>query len=259
MEKRSLSQIIIRFISVLFLGICFILVSCQEDDEELKLETDSEYSFLSVDLLKSFVNMSKEEISDLGKAYCRLDIIEKDDLFYIRQKSGVEINISEELFQYFKDLVKEMNDKFVNQKIELALPRTRTNDEGNDGGRNDCVAHTVVAVLSSFGKSTSVSDVSSWIENQYGDNGVPFNQMSTVLNHYFVASSVPIPVEYTHSFADSANQLIGVLEYENMAHAVTIIAINGSTVFYRDDQNQSSYKTCSVVYLRGTYRIESAR
>nr|WP_302828847.1 hypothetical protein [uncultured Bacteroides sp.] len=258
MNKKSLPQITIGLISMLLLEICFFVVSCQQD-EALNLEIKRDCSYLSVDLLKLPDNMSKEEMTNLGKAYYRLDIIEEEGLFYIKQKSGVEINISEELFQYFVTLIKEMNNRFVMEKIELMLPRTRTNDEGSNGGRNDCVAHTVTAVLSSFGRSTSVGDVSGWIEGQYGNDGVPFNEMSNVLNHYFRANSVPIPMGYTHDFANPVNQLIGVLENEGSAHAVTIIAVNGSTVFYRDDQNQGSYKTCSVVYLRGLYRIEGVR
>lgn len=242
---------------VITLGICSIIASCQQDEMGEEANT-KEWIYLSVDTSKNASEMSTDELKIVIEAFRRLNILEKDGLFHIMQ-SASELNISEDLFALLKTTVGEMNERIISSKIDISTPRTRTNEEGGNGGKNDCVAHTISAVSSSFGRYTSVNSISTWIENKYGNDGVPLNAMGNVLNHYFHSNLVPIPAGYSHDFRNPTNQVIAVIEQGWTAHAVTVLAIQTGTLLYRDDQNSSSWKTCSTVYIRATYRIEGVR
>lgn len=61
--------------------------------------TDSEYLALdSYEMSK----MSEDDFKTIGEAIQRLDISEKNYIYHIKQTSGAQVNISEELFKHIK-------------------------------------------------------------------------------------------------------------------------------------------------------------
>lgn len=152
-----------------------------------------------------------------------------------------------------------MNDRIISSNIDVLIPRTRSYEEKPEAGNdNNCVAHTIVAILSSYGVTENVSYVSLEISKQYGTDGVPLNQMEYVLDDYFYVTKVPIPPTYSYYYT---NQLVGAIQFggSTTGHCVTIVSINDFMVFYRDDQNGGRVSSCSVTDLRGAYRIDGVR
>lgn len=87
-------------IFVLFLLSSIIFVSCQQEEEFDKSHKNEIY--LTLPFNADFNKLTKEDREIIFQAFSRLDIKENEDgLFEILQNSGIDLNISEELFKYF--------------------------------------------------------------------------------------------------------------------------------------------------------------
>ena len=234
----------------------FLLISGRQNNEFIESDSVDDWSYLSIDETKDIIDLTSTELEILGAAYKRLDIIKKEGLFFIKQSSGNEINISEYMFKIFKENIQGMNDEFLSSDLNLSTPRTRSNEEGgNDGSNNDCVAYTICALMQSFGEPTPVSDISSNLSSVYGSGGVPASKLSEALNMYVYAEPIPIPPYYSWTVA---NQVVAAIDQGSFYHMVTILGTNGGTVFYRDDQN-GRYLTCPSHLIRSVFRVSGVR
>lgn len=247
MKNKKLNKINVVILLILFS--LFPFVGCQQ--EELN-ERNNDLSFLSLGENSDYSALSKTEIKILREAFQRLEIGIKDDYFYIEQTSGAEIHISEELFLYFKKSLEKSNEMIDSSEIDLSLPRTRYYEEGGgSNSRSDCVACAVVSMLYKYGRNVSLESVSTWIENQFGCDGVPDYAFESVLDHYFYGGKIMIPVN-TNMYYDN---IIAVMSTsDGGAHAFTLQAVNNGYYVGYDDQNGYSFVQ-PVTQLRFLYQV----
>jgi hypothetical protein len=126
--------------------------------------------------------MSKKDLKKLNKALERVDIYKKNGLYHIKQASGAQVNISEQLYKYLKAGVANTN-KYINPKaLNYSPPHLISMSEGSEGGeqyRTDCAA---VAVA--HAGNVSLRDAEKYESNHY-PKGVPSDSMSQFIHHFY--------------------------------------------------------------------------
>lgn len=247
MKNKRLNRRI-YIVTLLILFSLFPFIGCQQDE----LDRNDNSSFLSLGENPDYSALSKNEMKILRTAFQRLEIEIKNDCFYMRQISGAEVHISEDLFLYFKKALEKSNAMIENSEIVLSLPRTRSYEEGGSSNRrSDCVACAVVSMLNKRGRSVSLGDVSAWIESQYGYDGVPDYAFKTVLDHYFYGGEIMVPVN-TNLYYDDIIAVMGTSD--GGAHAFTLQGVNNGYFIGFDDQNGYSFVQ-PITQLRYLYQV----
>lgn len=245
----------ISFVTVIvtFFAICFFIGGCQQD------EIDNTYSdklpYLDISSNVDLRDLSQEDWNAIKEASKRININIKKGLFKIKQKSGESINMSETLFTLFQESVDRANINIKTGKIKLTKPRTRWDGEFEDEWREaDCVAQTINGVFMAMGVHCDESSIYGWIEETYGNNGVPFNYMTEVLNHFFTGHEVPIPADGFISGNSSAQSTIIVLRSGDYGHAANLISVENGIITYMDYQ-QGVINTGFVTDIMYVYNV----
>lgn len=228
---------------------CFSIVGCQQDETETSME---QLPYLSLNSKTDFSHLSMEEWKTVQNAARRIDVVVKDGLFSIKQTSGSQVNMSEDLFEYFQDGIKNTN-KEIRKQVKLSRKRSRYGGELEDEPKNyDCVAQSILAVYERMG--VAIGDKLDWIEEQYGTEGVPFGEISIVMEHYFEGKEVSISPSLVPD-----KPTIVIFNGVDYGHAANLYVIEGGVVYYTDPQlgNHLYYKNLSeVLYL---YEVESCK
>nr|WP_302829464.1 hypothetical protein [uncultured Bacteroides sp.] len=241
-------------IATLLCSICFWIVGCQQDEEVPNASVES-LSFLSITSNADLLNLSKIDWRAIKEAAKRINIEVRDGLFYIKQKSAEQINVSDELFSLFVDGVDKTNQDIKKSKIKLVKPQTRWDGEFTDEwSESDCVAQTITGTLMAMGAVIDGS-VSAWVESQYGNDGVPFNEVVSVFDHYFDGHEVPIPVDGTHIGNSGAESIIAILRSGDGGHAVNLLSIQDGIIVYMDYQQGGIVATGFVTDIMLVYNV----
>src|SRR5690554_1118825 len=97
--------------------------------------------------------MSKMSVKDMetyGQALQRLNIDKKNGLYRIKQTTGAQVNISEDLFKYITKGFKRTNEIFAPKTFNNLIPRLKSgNTEGDNSQPSDstyCVAHALAGM-----------------------------------------------------------------------------------------------------------------
>lgn len=244
---------IIGMIVTLFVT-CFSIVGCQQDETETSM---GELPYLSIDSNTGLSTISPTEWEIIRKAASRVNIGIKDGLFYMGQTSGSQVNISENLFAIFKSSIENANKKIKSKKIKLFRKRSRAEGEYEEELRgNDCVARTILWTCRVLDSPISEEDVTEWIDSQYGGDGVPFEDVGIVLDHYFIGEQVPTPVDGYTIGTGNQKMTIGVL---GIGHMVNILKLEDGFVTYYDaqiDAVNTTYVT-NMIYYYNVYEIRT--
>ena len=259
-----MKNIVMRFILlvVLILGGCHIFIGCQQQVDDFEVKSVLPYLSIEGDL--DNLNLSKGEMKILFEALGRINVEEKDGLYQLKEKSGAEINISEKLYKFFSAKIEYENQVLISTPLVYLRPRTRTIEEfGGDKEPTDCVAHTIADVLGHYGINDSFNDVSSWIEDGYGENGVPGGSYYEVMDYYFIGEPISIPNYHDdYSFIDDSSVVVvGVIGRPEggVAHSVEKLKIENNNVIYKDNQNDGQWRYCCITDIRYLYRIDGVR
>lgn len=247
---------------VLILGGCHIFIGCQQQVDDFGMK--SVLPYLSIEGDFDNLNLSENEIKILFEALGRMTVEEKDGLYQLKEKSGAEINISEELYKFFSEKIEYENQMLISAPLVYSRPRTRTIEEyGDDKEPTDCVAYTIADVLEHYGITDSFDGVSSWIDDKYGENGVPGGSYYEVMNHYFIGEPMYIPNYHdNYSFIDDSSVVVvGVIGRPEggVAHSVEILKIEDNNVIYKDNQNDGQWRFCFITDIRYLYKINGIR
>ncbi|MDR1112660.1 MAG: hypothetical protein LBL18_02715 [Bacteroidales bacterium] len=230
---------------VMALIIASFMFSCQKDELFGYVEEDLPYLSLSAD----FSGFDIEKTSDADwhvfhLAHQRMDIQEKNGVLYTKWKSGEQINVSEELFDFFVTMLNNTTREHEeNGKIASSFPRLKQGGETEEeetNSPNDCVARAIVDVMKSFGKTNvSVAEVNAWIRAHYGSNGVPSSKFAEVVSHFLEGGETSLPSNYEYS-ASSKKRYIVVERPNNTGdgHAGMLMSTTGTKSIYRDSQNK---------------------
>lgn len=198
MKQSTIFMTILRLTFSIFVVVC--MISCSndyffefDDDDsyynhllekeslvEIKPSTYDFSEYLDVEHL-SFAKMTDEELVILEKAEGRLTFSVVDGCCFIHEKKASDINISDKLFEYIK--------KCYDNNNELMWKINSKNIKRTKGGdpeiviTHDCLAHAI-----SYMCSISYSSVDSWLSSTFGsyysNNGVPYNVILPVIQHF---------------------------------------------------------------------------
>lgn len=226
--KFKFPTIIVVFIAILG----GFLYSCQEESSEDTASANLPYLSFNNYPGTAISDLSENDLNALISAFKRIDLKKENGLYRIDTKSATQINISDNLFLYFEDLIEKNNNRILKEGSNFALaPRTRNGGE-NGNSSNDCVSVAIVKIAKSMHYSMSLSEVKKWVESKYGTNGVPSSKISEVLNHYFVYESVSIREGFT---PPSGRQVFVVMKGRgNEGHAARYMGCNNGLVLCHD-------------------------
>jgi hypothetical protein len=238
--------------TIIIVASCFV-TGCQKGEDIVTVDSSNEY--LSLPDGFDFLNLSDEEYQIAQKALGRMFLCSKNGKFETKFTSGNQINISEELFNFFSAAITNSNSN-KSKEIRISYPRLKTGTIESTYNSNDCVAHTIHAVCSLFGVSKLLSDIKQWLETKYGTQGVPNNRITAALNHYLEAAPTSLPSSYSYS----NNNKIVVIERINdtIGHSGILHLVATGTVMYRDNQN-GGYRYCTASDIIYTYSILGVR
>lgn len=137
-------------------------VSCQQEDTADNQYSDSEFLNLS-----NGINLTKGaemDNSTLSMALSRLDIYKGTDGFYhIKQTSGDDVHMSEDLFNHFKDAVNYTNQLFETKSLNVSAPRLRSisHDLDKEDIQTDCLSRAIWAANNNL----NWNDINSYMNN----------------------------------------------------------------------------------------------
>lgn len=238
---KRLTYLII-FSSILLMS---VFVGCEQDDlieQESINKCNEKWTYLSLPPEADFDNLTKEEYEVICQAFFRLDIKESEDgLLEIIPNSGKELNISNELYDYFQLILEDANE---NKLSEICFRRnnikTRASESETQKAPTDCVARSIA-----YATGQNYEEISNWINERYKNNGVPSDKFYEVMRH-FNPNGVQIGLSMFSEMRimdPTGSKYIIVL---NLGHAVNVIAKTGENIYYRDPQ--TGKETVCVIY-----------
>ena len=229
---------------ITFWGLILLLfTSCNteriESDMDILQNDYSEYLSLPNDIEE--YSIFNEDIKNiLFQAANRIHYVEKEDgLYHITDSSGKDINISEDLFQFFQKSVEKSNSVLINYNSNIRS-RLISRSEGFDGHyrTTDCLSWAI-----HYATGYSYSYVDDWIVGNVGTGGVPITQVEWVLSQFGSYSCMDI-----NNFTTP----------ENFANGFVIIYDTGSSLHAVNGFMQRYDGQIIVVdgqYLTGPYSV----
>lgn len=240
MKKNKFIYSVILLFFVLFV----VSVSCQQQDDLNNFHDHENY--LSLPSNVDYNQLTSADLKILFEAFARLKIKENEDgLLEIVQSCGRDINISEDLFNYFLS-IKEKSNESILSTISFNRKRVQTRQEGGGtASMTDCVARSIV-----YATGMNYDDVNSWITSTYGSNGVPYDQFYSVMNHFNNGAQVPYYMFKDMTITQSKKYIIVL----GLSHAVTVEYKSGENIIYWDAQTNER-KFCTVSGVTQIYEL----
>ena len=211
-------------IALLVVSTSFLTNCSQKDLENLSAEeVSSKYeTYLSLASGKIPAEPTDEEWEIIDEAFSRLDL-ERDSngITIVKQKSGKEINISEELFYSLHRRISNANRSRLNAtQYATRVP-------------SDCVATCIHMCTRSLGSSLSYGDINTWICEKFKTiSGVPADSVESVINHFFVYTRLTPPLSTVSGIEQG--DLVIIIRQD--AHAVMLKELRGLYVICEDYQ-----------------------
>lgn len=255
---------IIYYFFVLLLT-SFYLGSCQQDSEE-KANERSEQLVLAPFTDVSKLNKQEQQI--LIKAFSRLTIVKTESGTYVlKQKSGKEVNISENIYNFFSGIIAKTNNRW--KKAHSFYTRfgvwdndSSATDGDNYSTNNDCVIFAIETLLREFGDNTTTAeDIRKKLASlgYYSeDQGTYGSCMESALACYFNVFPVSDMNDFEYGPNDNGKYCvvgrysIGDNQYDY--HAGIVSWAYDGTMIYRDKQWNDTigdYEASSGMFLRG--------
>ena len=250
MRKNNLKPTSCLITTVIVVFLFFSINGCQNEAVYSLEFTDLPFLSFSTNINSNTVEVPEEDLGVVLSAFQRINLEKKDGLYYMLETSANQINVSKEVFSYLKDMVTISNKRILEYGLKSPLiPRLKSGHENGGDPSNDCVAEAVVAIAQSMGSSLNFSDVKSWIEQNFGTNGVPSGSITNVVNHYFSSSNVSISNGYV---PPAGKQVFVVFNFGNgIGHASKYLGCSDGIVlcndgFYPLSQLSSAYLISDV-------------
>ena len=192
------------FVLLTIAAMAGIFFACEKNEPEAFVSNEnSEFLQLSPNAnLDDFTTLTENDRNVLREACIRLKINELAPNEKFKIKSGKEVNISEDIYNYF------YYAHIANFKD--SRKRRKVNGEGAIPDSIKCAQFVIHDILYDFGKNISVDDITKWCySNGLFDptNGTPSYKLPYILEHYFKSPKQcnisSLPQLYTRSGAAS--------------------------------------------------------
>ena len=128
--------------------------------------------------------MSEKDMETIGQAIQRLNITKNNGLYQIKQRSGRQFNMSEDLYEFVTDGFEHTNSILRPKSFNNLIPRLKSgNPENNNSQPSDttyCVAHA----LAGMGGAT-FENVKALIDSLGYSNGVPPAALDSIVYRFY--------------------------------------------------------------------------
>ncbi len=128
--------------------------------------------------------MTANDMETYGQALQRLNIDKKNGLYRIKQTSGAQVNISEELFKYITKGFKRTNEIFAPKTFNNLIPRLKSGSTEGDGTQPSDSTHCVAYSLAGMG-GVSLNNAIAYLDSLGYSNGVPPSALDSVVYHFY--------------------------------------------------------------------------
>lgn len=229
-----------KFIRVLLLTMMPLLFTCCTND----IEFDNIKPNLPYVSLPDNADLNALSLEDIKLAFSvsdRFNIIENEDgLFELKTKSAKDVNVSENIYQFYVKLVENSNEYLLSYNFQNRSKLISRSSSGQYLGNKDCASWSVAAVH----PKVNYNDVSKYFISEYGTEGIPEDKIYTAFSHFgTLGQFTTYPEE--HTFKSGA--LVVVSDGNNL-HAVVGICIEDGYIDCVD------YQTADVNNGAGKYR-----
>jgi|WetSurMetagenome_2_1015567.scaffolds.fasta_scaffold35483_4 hypothetical protein len=243
----------ILFYNVVLSIVIFCLASCNCNDDSEQAKSNLSYLSLSTN---DYVNMANEDITIFKEAYKRMCIVKDNGFYKTKWTSGEQINISDDLFNFFINMINNSNSLYLNSS---RLKKIKTRCEG-DGDTGNCGQWAISSVIKSYGGNTTETDVCNWVRAMTNVLNHPVD-FTNVCNNYFQGYYISIDnntFNDNNGYLQQGNQAILVIRHNgsNIGHAVVFIRRVDQCVFYYDSNGQNCVPISDIV---GGYEITGLR
>jgi hypothetical protein len=218
--------------------------------EKESLIEDQYVDYLDLDTY-DLSKMTVKEMEIIGQALQRINIDKKNGLYEIKQASGKQVNISEELFEYIKKGFEHTNKILKPKTFNNLIPRLKSgnvendppeddeNDEGDSGDEDNsqpidttyCVAHALAGM-----GGTTFEIVKAYMDHHGFSNGVPPGALDSIVYHFYPNA---IKSNSSRQSRPLNNALIWYRTSATTGHAVNAIQQYGDAILYYDHQNNT--------------------
>lgn len=214
------------FMLLIFITIGFL--GCEQ--ENLFPKSYSEY--LDLDSYE-LSEMSANDLKTIGLALQRLDITFENGLYQIKQFSGAQVNISEELYEYVIKGFDFTNKVARPKSVKGSGPRLKSG-YADPPDTTYCVAYAI-AGMGDF----DFSKVYNYIDSIWGSQGVPASEVNSAVL-YFYPNSTPYTGPTEGGMMNGA--FMWYPTSDSTGHAVNGVYYDANTgyIMYSDDQNNTT-------------------
>ncbi|MDR1341612.1 MAG: hypothetical protein LBK58_16415 [Prevotellaceae bacterium] len=225
----------ISLIIAIFFVSCFV-IGCQTEEDISTVDSNEIIDgYLSLPEGFNLLDLSDRESHIFMTAFSRMSIASENGIFKTKFTSGNQVNISEELFNFFRETIINSNKSKDIEEIELLSPRLKLPTESTSN--NDCVAYSIYNAIHAYGSSTTLASVKSYIQNTYGTNGVLLSSITGAIQHYLTGSPIALSDTAYYSYLpSSANKIIIVIP-GSPYHAVNLYACSNGLAVYTDSSS----------------------
>jgi len=196
---------------------------------------ESQYTeYLDLETYEMF-KMSVKDMETYVQALQRLNIDKKNGLYRIKQTSGAQVNISEELFKYITKGFKRTNEIFAPKTVNNLIPRLKSGSTEGDGTQPSDSTHCVAYSLAGMG-GVSLNNAIAYLDSLGYSNGVPPSALDSVVYHFYPNARKSNSVTQGGSLN---NAFIWYPTSDTTGHAVNgmFYDSNSGYVLYNDYQN----------------------
>jgi hypothetical protein len=243
----------IVLISIVALGL--FVQSCSNDFDINEIDKSEFETYLSLnksdfDFARDWESLSEIDKKTFQSAKKRMDItFEKNGICKTKWTSSSQVNMSDELFEYFINMIAFTNEvtKELSQMQWINPPRLKSGSESDRS--NNCVVQSLYYVLQWFGAPYSLNDIDNWVysNNYYTSDG---GASTAILSHYLSGQFLHfISYSLLANFSSSYKYIL-ILEGTPL-HAVVFTGFSSGShmVYYYDPQNNVS-GSCYIDAIR---------
>lgn len=182
---------IVMLVSASFVGVFF---ACEQTEPEVSsnYENGEFLELTSGANLKDYFSLSNADKQMLAKAESRIKIIKKNGVLYMPYESGAELGVSQEIYEYFLEIVNRTNEIYGNGKNRK---RRVQPGESTTVNKTKCVSYLLGHIYKRFGEDTTKYNqktIDMWIVSNGYDkgDGVHPGNFEAVLGHFTEFSKV---------------------------------------------------------------------
>jgi hypothetical protein len=183
-------------------------------------------------------NMSEMTVKDMetiGQALQRLTINKKNDLYQIKQTSGEQVNISEDLFEFISKGFEHTNKILSPKSFNNLISRLKDGNLEDDDSQQQDSTHCAAYALAAMG-DYDYDDVAAYSDYYYDEGGVPSDSMDSYFYHYYPNGSSINPDSLSGGYMGT--NMLYFYTSDSTGHAVngTYYGSNTGNILYSDLQ-----------------------